>query len=86
MGRRTCYRENQYCMWLRRRSTNGSLVCVRESHGSIGTLIVTRGVVDLGPFVDEGLPKFWEEYVKNGEVPAAARKDALIAWLWVRSF
>ena len=43
-------------------------------------------VVDLGRFVDERLPKFWEEYVKNRELPAATRKNALIAWLWVRTF
>jgi hypothetical protein len=47
-------------------------------------LIVTFGIVDLGPFVDERLPEFWEEYVKNTEVPAATRKNALTAWLWVR--
>lgn len=47
-------------------------------------LTVTCGVADVGPFVDEGLPGFWEEYVKNNEVPVATRKNALTAWLWVR--
>jgi len=41
-------------------------------------------VADLGPFVDERLPKFWEGYIKNRELPADTRKSALIAWLWVR--
>ena len=45
----------------------------------------SRGIIDLGPFVDERFPKFWEEYVKNREVPAATRKNALTAWLWVRA-
>ena len=44
------------------------------------------GVIDFGPFVDELLPKFWEEHVKNQEVPTANRKNALTAWLWVRIF
>ena len=42
-------------------------------------------VVDLGSFVDEKLPKFWEEYVNNRELPATTRKNALVAWLWVRT-
>ena len=46
-------------------------------------LIVTRGFLDLGSFVDERLPEFWKEYIENNEVPAAARKNALTAWLWV---
>jgi len=48
-------------------------------------LIVIRGIADLGPLVDERLPKFWEEYVKNHQVPAVTRKNALTAWLWVRA-
>ena len=47
--------------------------------------LVTYGLIDLRPFVDELLPKFWEEYVKNREIPTAIRKNALIAWLWVRT-
>ena len=46
-------------------------------------LIVTCGVVDFKPFVDEKLPKFWEEYIKNRQIPASTRKNALTAWLWV---
>ena len=45
---------------------------------------MTCAVLDLGQFVDEKLPKFWEEYVKNKEVHAATRKNALTSWLWVR--
>lgn len=48
------------------------------------TLIAACEVIELGPFVDERVPKFWEKYVKNHEVPAATRKNALTAWLWVR--
>jgi hypothetical protein len=40
-------------------------------------------VTDSGPFLDERLPKFWEEYIKNPDVPAVTRKHALTAWLWV---
>lgn len=47
------------------------------------TLIVTRGVVDVGHFIDEGLPEFWEMYIKNKELPEATRKNALTAWSWV---
>ena len=59
--------------------------CPGETYYRIKKLIVTRGVPDWGRFVDELLPKFWEEYVKNREVPAATRKNALTAWLWVRT-
>jgi len=59
--------------------------CPGETHCRMWTLIATLGVIDLGSFVDELLPKFWEEYVKNNEVPAATRKNALTAWLWVRT-
>jgi hypothetical protein len=48
------------------------------------TLIVAC-IVDFGPLVDEKLPKFWEKYVKNRQVPAVTRKNALTAWLWVRA-
>ena len=56
-----------------------------ETCRCLGALIVACGVADLGQLVDERLPKFWEEYVKNREVPAATRKNALTAWLWVRT-
>jgi hypothetical protein len=56
---------------------------VSETCRCMRTLIVTCGVVDLGSFVDEGLPGFWEDYVKNNDVPTATRKNGLTAWLWV---
>jgi hypothetical protein len=56
---------------------------VSETLRHVRTLIATFGIIDLRPFLDEKLPEFWEEYVKNKEVPAAARKNALNAWLWV---
>ena len=57
--------------------------CPGETCRCTWMLIVVGGVVDLGPLVDERLPKFWEDYVKNREVPVATRKNALTAWLWV---
>lgn len=57
--------------------------CSGETCHCMKTLSVVCGVIDLKPFVDELLPKFWDEYVKNREVPAPNRKNALTAWLWV---
>ena len=39
---------------------------------------------DLGSFLAEEMPKYWEEYIAS-EMPAATRKAALRAWAWVRS-
>ena len=57
--------------------------CPGETCRCMGTLTATCVIIDLKPFVDERLSDFWEKYVKNPEIPAVTRKDALTAWLWV---